>query len=52
MTRINCGLNPSELTDRHLLSEAREIKRIPNLIKKGKFSMKGQPKELLLVTRV
>lgn len=50
MTRINCGLNPSELTDRHLLSEAREIKRIPNLIKKGKFSMKGQPKTFTLGT--
>ncbi len=30
MTRINCGIPPAELTDKHLLAEHREIKRIPN----------------------
>lgn len=50
MTRINSGINPSELTNKHLLAEHREIKRIPNVIKKGKYSMKGQPKEFKLGT--
>lgn len=50
MTRINSGVSPAELSDRHLLSEAREIKRIPNLIKKGKYSMVGQPKTFTLGT--
>ena len=48
MTRINSGVKPSELTDKHLLSEAREIKRIPNLIKKGRYSMVDQPKTFRL----
>ena len=30
MTRINCGIPPEELSDKHLLAEHREIKRIPN----------------------
>ena len=30
MTRINVGIPPTELTDRHLLAEHREIKRIQN----------------------
>jgi hypothetical protein len=34
MTRINTGIPPKELTDKHLLAEHREIKRIPNCIKK------------------
>jgi len=33
MTRINL-IPVSELTDEHLLAEHRELKRIPNLIKK------------------
>ena len=48
MTRINVGINPKELIDKHLLAEHREIKRIPNLIKKGKFSLENQPKEFKL----
>lgn len=28
MTRINLGIDPSELTDQHLLAEHREIKRV------------------------
>jgi hypothetical protein len=48
MTRINVGVKPIELTDRHLMAEHREIKRIPNCITKGRFSMVGQPKEFKL----
>ena len=43
MTRINVGIHPSELTDKHLLAEHREIKRIPNCIAKGKYNMDGIP---------
>lgn len=50
MTRINCGIPPAELTDRHLMAEHREIKRIPNCISKGKYSMKGQPNKFTLGT--
>lgn len=32
------------------MAEHREIKRIPNLVKKGKYSMKGQPDEFTLGT--
>ena len=42
MTRINV-IPVSELCDKHLLSEHRELTRIPNNIVKGKFSFKGQP---------
>lgn len=48
MTRINCGVKPSELSDKHLLAEHREIKRIPNLIKKGKYNMDNIPQEFKL----
>jgi hypothetical protein len=50
MTRINCGIPPKELTDKHLLAEHREIKRVPNVVKSGRFSMKGQPTEFCLGT--
>lgn len=43
MTRINVGIRPSELPDKLLLAEHREIKRIPNVVKSGKFSLEGQP---------
>lgn len=43
MTRINAAIPPSWLTKRHLLSEHREIKRIPNVIKSGRFNMDKQP---------
>ena len=43
MTRINVGVEPSELTDRHLLAEHREIKRIPNMVKAGRVRMDGIP---------
>jgi deoxyribonuclease (pyrimidine dimer) len=50
MTRINCGIPPAELTNKHLLAEHREIKRIPNVVSKGKYSMVGQPKTFTLGT--
>jgi deoxyribonuclease (pyrimidine dimer) len=48
MTRINVGIPPEELTQKHLIAEHRELKRIPNCISKGKFDLKGQPKEFTL----
>jgi hypothetical protein len=50
MTRINCGIPPAELTKKHLIAEHREIKRIPNVISKGKYSLKGQPESFTLGT--
>ena len=50
MTRINVGIPPKQLTRQHLIAEHREIKRIPNVIAKGKFNLKGQPKEFTLGT--
>lgn len=50
MTRVNCGIPPAELNDKHLVAEHREIKRIPNQISKGRYDMKGQPKEFTLGT--
>ena len=43
MTRINVGILPKELSNKHLIAEHREIKRIPNCIAKGKYNMDGQP---------
>jgi hypothetical protein len=43
MTRINCGIPPADLTDKHLLAEHREIKRIPNTIKSGKANLTDIP---------
>ena len=48
VTRINVGIDPSELNMKMLMAEHREIKRIPNCVKKGRFSMLGQPKEFTL----
>lgn len=42
MTRVNV-IPPKRLVDAHLLAEAREIKRIPNAIRKGRYSLKGVP---------
>jgi deoxyribonuclease (pyrimidine dimer) len=50
MTRINVGVCPSELNDLMLRAEHREIKRIPNVIKSGRFSMHGQPEHFKLGT--
>jgi hypothetical protein len=35
MTRINCGIPPAELTNKHLIAEHREIIRIFNAIAEG-----------------
>lgn len=48
MTRINVGVLPSELSDKHLLAEHREIKRIPNTIKSGKAKIEGIPEKFTL----
>ena len=48
MTRINTGIQPEELPDKLLLAELREIKRIPNVIRQGKYNMKGIPEEFTL----
>jgi hypothetical protein len=50
MTRINLGVKPSELCNKHLLAEHREIKRIPNLIKLGRYSLKNIPSKFTLGT--
>ena len=50
MTRINVGILPSELTDKHLLAGHREIKRIPNCVAKGKYNMNGIPDKFKLGT--
>ena len=43
MTRINVGINPKELTTKHLIAEHREIKRIPNAVVSGKAVIKDIP---------
>ena len=48
MTRINVAVKPIELTDKHLIAEHREIKRIPNCIKKGRFNLDGIPDQFTL----
>ncbi len=50
MTRINVAILPKELNNKHLIAEHREIKRIPNYISKGTYSLNGQPKEFKLGT--
>lgn len=50
MTRINVAVKPAELTQKHLMAEHREIKRIPNCVRKGRYSMKGQPEQFTLGT--
>ena len=50
MTRINVGVEPSELNTKMLIAEHREIKRIPNCIKVGRYSMDNQPKTFTLGT--
>lgn len=50
MTRINVGVPVQLLSDKHLIAEHREIKRIPNCIKKGKFNLEGIPDKVVLGT--
>lgn len=48
MTRINSGIPPIELVDKHLLAEAREIKRVPNCVSRGRYNLKNTPKTFTL----
>ena len=48
MTRINVGILPKELSNKHLIAEHREIKRIPNCISKGRYNMDGIPDKFKL----
>lgn len=48
MTRINIGINPKTLTDRHLMAEHREMKRIPNVVSKGRYNLKNVPPQFTL----
>ena len=48
MTRINAGFPVKKLTDKHLLAEHREIKRIPNTIKSGKAKFENIPQNFTL----
>jgi len=48
MTRINVGILPEELETDLLLAEHRELKRIPNCIKKGRFNLNGIPDRFTL----
>ena len=50
MTRINVGVKPKELPNKFLIAEHREIVRIPNAIKSGRFVMTGQPIHFCLGT--
>ena len=43
MTRINLGIDVKTLHYKHLLAEAREIKRIPNCVSRGRFNLKSTP---------
>lgn len=50
MTRINLGIPVKELTNKHLIAEHREIKRIPNAIVKGRVNLKKIPLKFSLGT--
>ncbi|MCK9370250.1 pyrimidine dimer DNA glycosylase/endonuclease V [Candidatus Dojkabacteria bacterium] len=50
MTRINVGYPVKKLTTRHLLSEAREIKRIPNMVASGRAKIQNIPDQFTLGT--
>lgn len=51
MTRINASIKPKELTNSMLFAEYREIKRIPNKLKSGKYSSKSKiPEKFTLNT--
>lgn len=50
MTRINCGTPPSTLTNKHLIAEHRELVRIPNCVKKGRFNLDNIPDKFKLGT--
>lgn len=43
MTRINVGIPPKELSNKHLIAEHRELKRIPNVVAKGRCNLTNIP---------
>lgn len=48
MTRINVGYPVKKLTRQHLLSESREIKRIPNMVRTGRAKLENIPEKFKL----
>ena len=48
MTRINTGIPPVELTNKHLLAEHREIKRVPNCVSRGRYNPNNIPPKFTL----
>ena len=48
MTRINVAIPVEELTNKHLIAEHREIKRIPNMVSSGRAKIVDIPKEFTL----
>jgi len=48
MTRINAGIPVDQLSDKHLIAEHREIKRIPNMIFSGRAKLVGIPENFIL----
>ena len=48
MTRINAFIKPADLTDKQLIAEHREIKRIPNMINSGKAKIENIPENFTL----
>jgi deoxyribonuclease (pyrimidine dimer) len=48
MTRINIGVPPRTLTNQHLMAEHREMKRIPNVVGKGRYNLKNVPPQFTL----
>lgn len=50
MTRINVSIPPKELSNKHLIAEHREIKRIPNMVSNGRAILKNIPDEFKLGT--
>jgi hypothetical protein len=50
MTRINAGVTPRTLCDKHLMAEHREIKRIPNCVRKGRANLENIPDSFRLGT--
>lgn len=48
MTRINVGIPPKELTNKHLIAEHRELKRIPNVVARGRYNLKSIPPQFTL----
>ena len=48
MTRINVGYAVRLLVNKHLMAEHRELKRIPNVVSRGRYNLKTAPKEFTL----